>query len=172
MISTIRKIFRSADFQPRGFTLLVALIFISVILSVGLALTDIAYKQIILASTAQQSEYAFYNADSALECGLEQDQQHDTFDYTNEPIANNQGPFTCEGQAITFNGGPVVVSAPTSTRTTTFNVGCSSGGTLAQVTVLKSLVGGTYRTVIYSDGFNTCNANNPQLVERGLQSHY
>jgi Tfp pilus assembly protein PilE len=172
MISIYRKISCNAVSHPRGFTLLVALIFVSVILSVGLALTDIAYKQVILASTAQQSQYAFYNADSALECALEQDQQYDTFDYTNEPVANNQGPFMCEGQAITFNASAPVVNSPTTTRTTTFNVACQSGGTLAQVSVLKSLIGSAYKTTIYAGGFNDCNPSDPQRVERGLQSHY
>ena len=50
----------------RGFALLIAIIFMSVMLSFGLALGSLAYKQQVLASSAIQSQYAFYAADSAL----------------------------------------------------------------------------------------------------------
>ena len=66
----------------RGFTLLVAVILASVALSLGLILLDISYKQVVLASSARQSQSAFYNADSAMECALYWDQQFDSFAYT------------------------------------------------------------------------------------------
>ena len=169
----IHRIPQPSPLQPRGFTLLVALIFTSVILAVGLALTDIAVKQVVLASTAQESQYAFYNADSALECGLDQDVQSHTFDYYNEAVGSNLGPFMCEGQSILYNAGAVAsITAATSSRTTTFSVPCTAGGEQAQVTVLKYDVNGNYKTFIYSDGFNNCTDSDPQRVERGLQSHY
>jgi hypothetical protein len=43
----------------RGFTLLIAIILSTVTLTVGLALLDIAYKHIVLATTAKASEVAF-----------------------------------------------------------------------------------------------------------------
>ena len=155
--------------RPRGFTLLVALIFTSVILSVGLALTDIAYKQIILASTARQSEYAFYNADSALECALEQDQKLDTFDYTSGPT---QGSFMCVGANVTYTN--PLPSGGLNIRIASFDVPCStgSGDPSANVKVFKDETRNPAKTVIYANGFNDCNASNPQRVERGLQSHY
>jgi Tfp pilus assembly protein PilE len=159
--------------SPRGFTLLVALIFVAVILSVGLTLTDVAYKQVILASTARQSEYAFYNADSAIECALELDQQYDAFDFHTELIGVFASPSPCEGQTfnITASGD---MGNPTVTRTNTFSLLCNPAGTgpLAQVTIIKGQPGSNPSTIFYSDGFNDCNASNPQRVERGLKSQY
>ena len=58
----------------RGFTLLISVLLVTVILSLSLSLLDVAYKQVVLSSTAKQSQYAFYTADSALECTLYWDQ--------------------------------------------------------------------------------------------------
>ncbi len=155
--------------SSRGFALLVAIIFTAVILAVSLALLDISYKQILLASAAKQSQYAFYNADSALECALEQDSfvpsgQTPRFDFTSGATSGN---FTCEGQNITYfyptNGG--------NPRTGTFNVTCNATATTynAQVVVYKLPTGATY---FYSNGFNNCNTNDPFRVERGIKASY
>lgn len=51
-----------------GFTLLIAAIFMSVMLLFGITLASLGYKQQVLASLAIESQYAFYAANSALEC--------------------------------------------------------------------------------------------------------
>ena len=62
--------------QPqRGFALLVAVVFMSVMLSFGLALGSLSYKQQVLAGASVQSQYAFYAADAGLECALYEDQK-------------------------------------------------------------------------------------------------
>lgn len=53
-----------------GFALLVAVVFSSVLLALGLALGSLAYKQQILASNGTRSQYAFYAAEAAFECAL------------------------------------------------------------------------------------------------------
>ena len=58
----------------RGFALLIAVIFMSVMLALGLALGSLGYKQEVLASSAVESQYAFYAADAGLECALNADQ--------------------------------------------------------------------------------------------------
>ena len=54
----------------RGFALLVAIVLSSVAAVITFALASLAYKNLILASDATQSQFAFYAADSALECAL------------------------------------------------------------------------------------------------------
>jgi Tfp pilus assembly protein PilE len=163
----------NASVKPRGFTLIVALIFTAVILSVSLSLASVAYNQVILASTAQQSEYAFYNADSALECALYQDQKLDAFDYSN--IKAN-GTFACEGQTtISWNLPAANNGVRTNGTLPTFTVLCSNGTPLAQVYVFKQQTEPSYapyHTIIYANGFSGCNTNDPQRVERGIEAHY
>jgi Tfp pilus assembly protein PilX len=147
--------------SSRGFTLLIAVIFTSVVLAVALALLDVSYKQITLASSARQSQYAFYAADSGVECALFQDSE-DTFDYTSEPVS---GSFMCEGQTVDFRA----PAASGGSRSTTFSIPCAGGGTSADITVQKLATGNTN---LYSNGYNNCSASDPQRVQRGEEAHY
>lgn len=144
----------------RGFTLLVAVILASVALSIGLVLLDIAYKQVVLASSAKQSQYAFYNADSILECALYWDQQHNLFSYT-----STSGSLSCNA----INNIPVTFNNLASPRTRTFTLPCSGGGTAGQVTITKAA---DARTYIFATGYNSCNTTNPRRIERGLKVTY
>lgn len=81
----------------QGFTLLVAIIFMSVMLAFGLAVSALAYKQQVLASTAIQSQYAFYAADAGLECALYADQQQGLFTYAEHSAGNPPNSITCDG---------------------------------------------------------------------------
>lgn len=149
--------------SPRGFTLLIAVILSSVLVSITLSLIDIAYKQIVLASTATQSEYAFYNADSALECALYWDQKFNAFDYSS-PLSSNL--LVCGNLPVT---GYSVVSLGGSKKQTKFTIQCSGGGTAGTVTVEKTSTGGT---ALFGNGYNTCSVNDTRRIERGLKATY
>lgn len=144
--------------SPRGFTLLIALIVTSVLVSVGLALVDVAYKQLLLASTAKNSQIAFYNADAALECGLYHDQKFNAF---SQAIATTS--IRCAGQTVAVTG-----TNAGNVRTSTFSIPCT-GGTNARVTVLKDTSGASN---IYANGYSSCSATDPRRVERGLKITY
>ncbi|MBU0750479.1 pilus assembly PilX N-terminal domain-containing protein [Patescibacteria group bacterium] len=147
--------------QPRGFTLLIAVILSSVVLTIGLALLDMAYKQVILASTAKQSQKAFYAADSALECALYYDQQKDAFNTNFDALTQ----LSCDGQVISY------APSGSSPKVTTYSVPCAGGGTQASVRVYKNYpIAPTTR--IYANGYNSCNADDARRVERGLKVVY
>ncbi len=146
--------------MQRGFTLLVSVILSSVALSLGLVLLDIAYKQVVLASSAKQSQNAFYNADSILECALYYDQQENLFEYT-----DTTGSLSCNG----INNIPVTFNQGASPRTRVFSLPCAAGGTAGQVTITKS---SDAQTFIYATGYNVCDSGNPRRVERGLKVTY
>ena len=153
----------------RGVTLLVAVILSSVVLSVALALLDVAYKQQLLASTAKQSQYAFYNADTVMECALYWDQRQNAFDYTS-PLAS--GSVTCKNLPL-LN---YVSSLNGSTRTTTFNVTCSGSDVRGTMTIVKtngsSFCAGTSYSCLYATGYSSCDATDPRRIERGLKVLY
>lgn len=150
----------------RGFTLLIAIILASVALVVGLALADIAYKQVVLSSTARNSQVAFYRADSAMECALYWDQQFASFN------AMADISIQCENQAITetktsITGGGVK---------TTFDVPCAAGGRSATVTIYKEGSGtcsaSGAKNCLYASGYNTCSTTDPNRFERALKVFY
>lgn len=142
---------------PRGFTLLIAVILTSVLLAIGLALLDVAYKQVVLASTVKQSETAFYSADAALECALYWDQKRGAFSYST-PLAS----INCGSRAIA-----VTSSVNGSTRTSSFTMTCPDGtGTRATVVAYKTSAGATG---LYASGYSSCITSDPRRVERGLK---
>lgn len=62
----------------KGFTLFVALIVSTLLLSIGLSLSNIILKQLVFSTTGKESQIAFYAADSAAECALYWDRKDNT----------------------------------------------------------------------------------------------
>ena len=145
----------------RGFALLISVILTSVVLALGIALLDIAYKQVLLSSSAKNSQYAFYNADSALECALYYDQKINAFYYG----STYAGSVQCSNIAVSN----FAANQNGSQRTTVFSVPCASGGISADITIIKTPSG---TTNIYANGYNSCDASSPSRVERGLKAKY
>ena len=151
------------DSPVRGFTLLIAVVLSSVLVSVGLALLDISYKQVLLASTATQSQYAFYNANSALECALYWDQKNNAFDYTSPLGASN---IICGNLAVSEYA---IITPSNGVKSTTFTIPCAGSGSAGAVTVQKSSTGDTS---VYASGYNSCNSTDTRRIERGLKATY
>ncbi|MCR4276303.1 MAG: hypothetical protein NUV90_02885 [Candidatus Parcubacteria bacterium] len=157
----------------RGFALLIAIIFMSVMLSFGLALGSIGYKQQILASAAVESQYAFYAADAALECALYADQQQNFFDFLSHDATTHPNVITCDGVPATelsytyTIGVQLVVSE---------RLSLDSNKHCADVTVYKPAPG-TGVTYIFSQGYDvscTTVGSPPagaRFVSRGLYAH-
>lgn len=158
----------------RGFTLLIAVIFMSVMLSFGLALASLGYKQQVLASSAIESQYAFYAADAALECVLYYDQQRNLFateDFDpsspTKTMSCDNNPNVSVSQVATPSGDQVI---STIRRMTVAGTRC------ADVTVYKPSSRND-NTYIFSQGYDVpCstvdNPNGARLVSRGLKTHY
>ena len=82
--------------SSKGYTLLFAVIVSVLVLSIAAFILSVSRKQFILSSSARDSIYAFYAADSGLECAVENLTALATT--TNAPA-----PISCGGQSITFS---------------------------------------------------------------------
>jgi Tfp pilus assembly protein PilX len=156
----------------RGFTLLIAVILASVAIAVGVALSSIAYKSVRLSNVAQGSQYAFYAADSALECALYADQQLTAFDYASHSGTPAPTPqIQCVGPAGTQPIDLPIVSPPINATTVQFKSIWFhvSGARCARLTVSKTSTGTTY---IYAEGITNCDTTDPRDIERGIYAHY
>jgi len=152
---------------PRGFTLLVSIILATVAVTLGVSLLDISYKQVVLSSTAKQSQYGFYAADSAMECALYWDQKFNAFRYTS-PLPSSQ--IKCQGNSILAYSTGTFGSGASQHRKTEFSVRCGTGSTSnGKVTVYKYTSGAT---TMYANGFSSCLSSDPRRVERGLKVFY
>lgn len=160
--------------KERGFALLVAIIFMSVMLSFGLALGALGYKQQVLASSATASQYAFYAADAALECALYADQQLNLFDYTSHSALNHPSLIACSGATATEQsysyGATMIIKEQIVLDGDTPRPRC------ADVTIYKPAPG-TGMTYLFAQGYDTsCTTVNSsggaRFVSRGISAHY
>ena len=167
--------------EQRGFALFVAVIFMSVMLTFGLALGSLGYKQQILASAAIESQHAFYAADAALECALYADQQLNLFAL---PPPSGGPPsvaptMMCDGISATFptafsNG---IISWIGTQWIITMRLSLDSGARCADITVHKprSAADTTY---IFSQGYSVSCAtvaaasSDARFSSRGLNVSY
>lgn len=164
----------------RGFALLIAIIFMSVMLTFGLVLSSLAYKQQVLASSAVESQYAFYVSDAALECALYADQQLNAFDYSSHSAINHPSTITCNGASATELSYSYDATALVVNERLSFDSVSGSAARCADVTVYKYSAPqppDNMTSYLFSQGYDvscaTVNSpNGARLVSRGLNVHY
>ena len=153
--------------KNKGFTLLTAIVVTAMLLLVSFVVADIALKQLVLAYTGEESQYAFYNAESGMECA-------EYWDIKADPnlsafATSTAGTITCNGQTISTNSQsvPTIPSQPSAIGVVTpsiFYVNYTHG--CAIVNVVKNSDG---TTVIESRGYNTCDITSSRRYERGIR---
>ncbi|HUQ30111.1 MAG TPA: hypothetical protein VM103_01170, partial [Candidatus Paceibacterota bacterium] len=134
---------------------------------------SLGYKQILLASSSVESQYAFYAADAALECLLNYDQKMintDGYSWFSFDNACSAPPISCEGVVATIPGGWSCTSA---LRTYTERLSLDGGTHCADIKIYKQSSGSTD---LYATGYNVpCSvvgSTDARIVVRGLHASY
>ncbi len=152
----------------RGFILLFAVLVGSLLFSLGLAIAHISIKEVVISTAGKESEYAFFAADTGIECALYWDINVGSSAVVFPSSSNDVGrsTLTCNGTAAV----PVLLLAESSTAaTSTFTLNFTPSGCV-KVVVGKTVSGST---VLESRGRNDCGtAVNPARVERALRVKY
>lgn len=149
--------------KTHGFTLLFAVLIGSLLFTLGIAIGNIALKEIILSSSGKQSEKAFFSADAGTECALYWDIQQVAFP---DRSGTDPSAINCAGSSIM----PTLLSANAQSATTEFKL--NNASFCAQVRVAKTRVPAA-STLIESRGQSDCNSgDNPARVERALRVTY
>ncbi len=160
--------------SSRGFALLVAVIFVSVMLTFALLMGNLSYKQTRLSNIAIQSQYALYAADAALECVLDKDR-----DGTKQLAYNLSAPtISCNG--VSEESSSAVTSNGRTTFKYRFDLGTGPDARCADVTVYKYETPQTHGTgqfssYFFSQGYSTaCDnvAGQSAYAARGLRMRY
>jgi hypothetical protein len=170
----------------RGFTVLFATLVAALLLGVGLAIFDIIFKEVSFATVVRDSNYAIYAADTGAECALYWNRKCGTAGVcggsqgesafptsTNSiPLANNS-KVMCDGQDISRpvgSGGWTLNLADAKNATTTFTITLNADQSLPYCSVVQvgknTGLNGSQHTTILSRGYNTCDQNNPNRIER------
>jgi len=163
---TFLKKFKWNKKHRKGFTLLFASLIASLLLAIGAGIFSIVFKELILTSSARESQFAFYAADTGIECALYWDLRGRVF-ATSTASAPTPSGTKCNTNDITTSPSWNVVVGPSS-GVTTFSVVFSPEPYCATVTVIKN----SGDTTIESRGYNTCDTTNLRRVERGLKVEY
>lgn len=147
--------------SKKGFTLLVAVIVTGMLLIVSFAVVNIAVRQLILANSNEESQHAFYAADSGTECAVYWD-----FRGASSPFSTTSVSQISCGTTINQNVGGGGLGNATSTFQLNFAKGC------AVVQVGKHYISGNLLTIIDSRGYNTCTTGVIRRVERAEKLTY
>lgn len=162
--------------RQKGFTLLLSMLVVSMVLSVALGITEIVIKENQLATLVRESEAAFHAADKGIDCALF---YHISYD-RNVPallyapfstssafqVPPNMNTVTCNGVEID-NLWTVSNPAPlTSSGLTEFRLNFADGS-CADVSVLNT--NGGANSEIISEGYNTCDTNSPRRTLRVIK---
>jgi len=194
--------FKTTEKRKKGFTLLFAVLVSSLIISISATVISIALRQTIISSTGRESQYAFYAANTVMECAFYWDVvgvngvSESVFLSPGETSSGTivDSAVTCAGGAIKTGTGfssdfantAWSSNAPQGTNSntvTTFYIEVTDitnssphNSYCAQATVTKErLTGaneGVIETTIEAKGYNTCDLNSPRAVERGLIQSY
>lgn len=78
----------------RGFILAVSVLIISILVTIGITGAMLAYREFSISAVSGESNYAFYGADSALECALYRDLHDDKVFWLNDKSQTNCGATT------------------------------------------------------------------------------
>ncbi len=146
------KYFKDTN-DKMGFTLLLAVLITSIILSMSVGISVFIIKELLISSTGRESQKAFFAADSGVECALYWDLKQNAF------AASSTRVISCAGASPTV-GGPSGISE---FDLTFINNACT------HVKVDKTV---PPSTKIDSVGHNTCNLSDPNRVERALRVSY
>ncbi len=172
-----------------GFTLLLAALVASIVLSLGSSIFTIAKKQVLLSSVGRDSQFAFYAADTAAECALYYDVRFSRFATSTDSVIPMQ-TIQCDGVVITPTLHPDFPRT-SNTAVSRFRVqnanaspvqnglfwkdenGDPQAGNCADVIIYKNNV--APYTVIHADGYSTeCNTleTSNRTLQRSIEIQY
>jgi hypothetical protein len=179
--SNIIYIFQKDTAKNRGFAMLFTVLIITLILALAIGISDTTYKQAVLSGLAKDSQIAFYQADAAVECGLQYDLTNKAFPYkssSDTSMANVPNQIPCgndtAGNLKTLTRDDSV-SYPNyyqfffSPQDNDYDASKPCMILLFNKTADQN---GNVTSVVKARGFNICDTSNPRQVERALQVTY
>ena len=151
----------------RGFAMLFTVLIVSLILTIAIGISNITFKQLLLSNLANDSQIAFYEADSAAECALYYDAHLNLFPSGTVPGAQS---MVCGGKTY------ILDDLVSSTNDLIFidsgslpNRPCGAIELDKTASSLSPYPGVT--GIIHGYGYNRC-AQSTRQVERAIEIRY
>lgn len=143
-----------------GYAILFAVVIVSIISMIAIGLSNTTYKQLVLSSLANDSQVAFYQADTATECAL----------YHNNVLGTFSGipqTLTCGKSS---NGDDLSFNIATDDIDKIYKVTSYYPSTAPPCFEFDINKTDILNTVIKARGYNSCNLANPRTVEREIET--
>ncbi len=172
----------------KGIALLMAVIITTTLMLVSFALSHISLKELLLSHAGQESQVAFYAADTGIECALFWDTKNPDDELGLSAFATSTAStIRCNRNIISATSDDVPsIPNPTPTlvggggnanATSTFHILIdgpgATDGPCAIVRVGKHYVSADrIETTVESRGYNTCTVEDPRRIERALRVVY
>lgn len=185
-----------------GYAILTTIVVVSILLVIGIGLSKSTYKQLILSSSAIDSQAAFYQADTASGCALYADYKNNILSETIDESTGDvilpdlKKPFICGGQVMS-------IESSSSSSSTVYNFepkensdsSYDPNGSCFRIKITKDLnsssntnslpatngavdnnilenTSSEIKTTIQASGYNICNKTNIRTVERTIEITY
>lgn len=152
--------------KNEGFVLLFAVVLSSIILSITVGVANIALKEVKFGTSARDTNYAFFAADTGVECALFNDKTPSAF-----PVDGPATNIDCATTATTFD------SASGTYRFAITGLG-NDGVNCAKVSIQKDDTTDppNVKTKIISKGYNVgdnvCDSSSIDRIEREIEVNY
>lgn len=148
-----------------GFAMLFTILVVTLVLSIAIGISSTTLKQTILSSLAKDSQIAFYEADTAVECGMYYD-TNNTFPLGTD-VNTAVGTLWCGENEFTLD------DETTYTDYIVYLQVVGTGGSPYSVIVFdKASLASSGKAIVQGRGYNIYQNGNPRRVERALQVTY
>ncbi len=157
--------------QKKGYALYTAMMLTSLLFLVAYSTLNIVIRQLELSSISSDSNIAFYNADSGVECAMYWDLKNGSLSAF---ATSTAGTISCNSQSISTGSQTVLTNPNTSSRiggggssnpVSIFQINFTRGCVVVSVTKNTNNT-----TLIESRGYNACSGN--KRFERGIKVLY
>lgn len=173
--------------KNKGFALIYSIIVSMIVLIVITSIVSLGIRQNKLSGISAESQKAFYSANTALECALywdnhTVDEGHVVFmfngnlrgEFVSKPfVRKNYEHIKCgRGSIVNDSIGKDGLYPFTINGNTTYFSIKTDAGYCANVVVEKKVNGEKLVTTITTKGYNVCDLDDPNALERGLVIQY
>jgi hypothetical protein len=157
------KCYKKIFFNKKGFAMLFTVLVVSLMLSIGIGISNITYKQTILSSLAKDSQIAFYQADGGVECMM-------YYDITKQSFPVGTAMQSAPRQLVC--GDEVFEISDTQSADDYFIYQQKiEDPSKPCATLLIDKVSVPDTSIVQSRGYNICSSH-PRQVERALEVRY
>ncbi len=147
-----------------GFAMLFTVLVVTLMLSIAISISNQTFKQTILSNLAKDSQTSFYQADTAVECGMFYDTAG-SFPLGTDP-AGATSPIICGEHSFQIDQTASRMDYLMYTESVS-----NPSGPCSSILFDKETLAGSSISVVEGRGYNICTTS-PRQVQRALKVQY